>query len=184
MGHPCCRSLVSARCPMNAGQMRLEVSAVEKYGGVEWPTAYMERDRALREESITLNELVPVVLACAVWGRQWSDCMVVVHCDNEGAVAAINSGYSRVSPIMHLLRCLFFTRARRGVAVKAVHIPGRLNMVADTISRGTLAMLFSHIPEARTRRRLILPDPWNLLVGEQSGWTSPRWARLFGSCMR
>ena len=75
---------------------------------VEWPTAYMERDRALREESITLKELVPVVLACAVWGRQWSDCMVVVHCDNEGAVTAINSGYSRVAPIMHLLCCLFF----------------------------------------------------------------------------
>ena len=33
MGHPCCRSLVSARCPTNAGQMRLAVSAVEQYGG-------------------------------------------------------------------------------------------------------------------------------------------------------
>ena len=151
---------------------------------VEWPTAYMVRDRALREESITLKELVPVVLACAVWGRQWSDCMVVVHCDNEGAVAAINSGYSRVAPIMHLLRCLFFIRARRGVAVKAVHIPGRLNTVADAISRDNLAMLFAHIPEARNRRRLISPDLWNLLVGEQPDWTSPRWARLFGSCMR
>ena len=91
---------------------------------------------ALREESITLKELVPVVLVGAVWGRQWSDCM---HCDNEGAVAAITSGYSRVAPIMHLLRCLFFIRARRGVAVKAVHIPGRLNTVADAISRDNLA---------------------------------------------
>ena len=33
MGRPCCRSLVSARCPMNAGHMRLAVSAVEQYGG-------------------------------------------------------------------------------------------------------------------------------------------------------
>jgi hypothetical protein len=30
--------------------------------------------------------------------------MVVVHCDNAGAVAAVNSGYSRVP---HLLQCLF-----------------------------------------------------------------------------
>ena len=33
MGRPCCRSLLSAECPMNAGQMRLAVSAVEQYGG-------------------------------------------------------------------------------------------------------------------------------------------------------
>ena len=42
--------------------------------------------------------------------------------------------------------------------MKAVHILGRLNTVADAISRDNLAMLFAHIPEARNRRRLISPD--------------------------
>ena len=77
---------------------------------VEWPASYKKHCRSLREASITLKELLPVVLACAIWGRQWADSMVVVHCDNEGAVAAVNAGYSKVPPIMHLLRCLFFIR--------------------------------------------------------------------------
>ena len=60
------------------------------------------------EDSITLCELLPIVFACAVWGPYWSDHSVIVHCDNTGAVAVVNSGYSRVPAIMHLLRCLFF----------------------------------------------------------------------------
>jgi hypothetical protein len=60
------------------------------------------------EDNITLKELLPVVLACATWGREWRNSTVVVHCDNAGAVAAVNSGYSRVPQIVHLLRCLFF----------------------------------------------------------------------------
>ena len=63
---------------------------------------------SLREASITLKELLPVVLACAIWGRQWADSMVVVHCDNEGAVAAVNAGHSKATdyapsslPVLH-----------------------------------------------------------------------------------
>ena len=39
---------------------------------------------------------------------------VIAHCDNLGVVAAVNSGYSKVDPIMQLLRCLFFIRAYFG----------------------------------------------------------------------
>jgi len=39
-------------------------------------------------------------------GASWQGGRVVCHCDNSGAVAAINCGYSRVNPIMNLLRCL------------------------------------------------------------------------------
>lgn len=59
-------------------------------------------------EGITLQELPPIVLACEVWGRQWEGQEVIVHCDNTGAVAVLNSGYSCVAPIKHLLWCLVF----------------------------------------------------------------------------
>ncbi len=42
-----------------------------------------------------------------------------VHCDNLGVVAVVNSGYSRVPQIMHLLRCLFFIRAHFQIDVVA-----------------------------------------------------------------
>lgn len=60
------------------------------------------------ELPITQKEVLLVVLACAVWGKQWSGMAVIVYCDNEGAVAVLNSGYSREPNIMHLLWCLFF----------------------------------------------------------------------------
>ena len=57
---------------------------------------------------ITQKEVFPVVLACAVWGREWNKRQVVVHCDNEAAVVVLNS---RDPHIMHLLRALFFIKA-------------------------------------------------------------------------
>ena len=78
----------------------------------------------LKDESITLKELLPIVFACGVWGEVWVNQTVLVHCDNEGVVALINSGYSRIPSIMHILRCLFFIRAHFQLEVWAVHVPG------------------------------------------------------------
>ena len=33
---------------------------------------------------------------------------MIIHCDNMGTVAVVNSGYSKAAPVMHLLRSLFF----------------------------------------------------------------------------
>ena len=62
------------------------------------------------DQSILWKELVPIVIACAVWARYRWGHTITVHCDNMGAVTVVNSGYSRESPIMHWLRCLFFIR--------------------------------------------------------------------------
>ena len=70
------------------------------------------------------------------------------QCDNEGAVSAVNSGYSRDQGILHLLRCLFFIRAHYGIHIRAIHIPGNRNALADAISYDNLSLLFSQVPEA------------------------------------
>jgi len=64
------------------------------------------------EESIPWMELFPIVLATAVWGRCWEEFKVIVHYDKMGTFAVVNSGYSKAVLVMHLLRCLFFVRAR------------------------------------------------------------------------
>ena len=60
------------------------------------------------KDSITLKELLPIVFACGVWGPAWQNSQVLVQGDNQGAVAVVNSGYSKVQAVMHSLRCLFF----------------------------------------------------------------------------
>ena len=57
---------------------------------------------------IAPKELLPIVLAGLLWGKEWSGTMVQCHCDNMAVVEVVNSGYSKDKDMMHLLRCLFF----------------------------------------------------------------------------
>ena len=66
-------------------------------------------------------------------GPEYRNSVVMFQCDNKGAVSVVNSGYSRVQGILHLLRCLFFIRAYYGIHIRAVHIPGSKNSLADFI---------------------------------------------------
>ena len=156
--------------------------AVDGWLQLRWQQAHTKEWEALRDESITLKELLPVVLACSVWGPGWQGSTVTFHCNNTGAVAAINSGYSRIPQIMHLLRCLFFIRARFQISVRAVHIPGQHNCIADAISRNNLDYFFSQAPQAASRCTIIPRNLLKLLVEQQPDWTSPAWTRLFRSC--
>ena len=91
---------------------------------------------------IAWMELLPIILACAMWGVNWAGGSVTFHCDNAAVVAVVNSGYSRAPKIMHLLRCMFFIRARIQLDVWAVHTPGAQNGIADAISRNNLHHFF------------------------------------------
>ena len=61
--------------------------------------------------SIAQKELLPIVIACIVWGGSWKRHTVVAHCDNTAAVEVVNSGYSKDGIMMHLLQTLFFVKA-------------------------------------------------------------------------
>ena len=71
---------------------------------------------------------------------------------------------------MHLLRCLFFVRARFQFEAWAVHTPGVDNGIADAISRNNLYRFYSQVPAARVRRVPIPPPLMALLVGQQPDW--------------
>eukprot|EP00731_Ephydatia_muelleri_P000372 Em0001g372a len=41
--------------------------------------------------SITIKELLPIMVAAAVWGTRWRAQKVLCHCDNQAVVAVLNS---------------------------------------------------------------------------------------------
>ena len=131
------------------------------------------------DQSILWKELVPIVIACAVWARYWRGRAVIVHCDNTGAVAVVNSGYSRESPIMHLLRCLFFIRATYQFSLYAVHISGSQNSWADALSRGHANFLHTQVGDSTYQRSTVPGSLITLLMLEQPDWTSRRWIQLY-----
>ena len=68
-------------------------------------------------------------------------CMasVILQCDNENSVLAINSGHSLV-PRMHLcLREIWFLTARYDIDIFAQHVAGVDNSIADHLSRWHLS---------------------------------------------
>ena len=52
---------------------------------------------------------------------------------------------------------------------------------ADSISRGNMSMLFSHVSNASKQPTLIQDDLWTQLVSEQPNWLSLKWKTLFTS---
>ena len=62
---------------------------------------------------ITAKELLPIVIACTLWGRSWQGQAVQSYCDNAAVVAIIRSGGSKHDLSMHLMRSLSLFAARR-----------------------------------------------------------------------
>ena len=136
----------------------------------------------LGRDSITFKELLPIVMATGIWGPQWQGSPVLVYCDNQGAAAVVNSGYSKVPRIMHLLRCLFFIKARFSIELSAAYLPGRQNFAADAISRDHLPLLYSQVPSTQGGRTNLPPALLKLLLDPDMDWTSRSWRESFGIC--
>ncbi len=78
----------------------------------------------MSETHITVKELLPIVMAVAVWGHLWKGAMVSCRCDNMAVVTIVNSGRSKMDRAMHLMRCLSVFLARWDVSLVFQHIPG------------------------------------------------------------
>ena len=74
--------------------------------------------------TIVAKELLPTMVAAAIWGQAWGGSTVMCHCDNQGVVAAVRGGYGKVPAMAHMLRCLFFREAKFGFGLSAVHVSG------------------------------------------------------------
>ena len=130
---------------------------------------------------ISVKELVPVVVAAALWGRFWYRTHVCFHSDNTAVVAMLTSGTGSTPAAQHLLRCLYFYTALFQFDYTAEHVPGVENVAADALSRNNIVLFSSLIKQAsRTQIPTVLVE---LLVTRQPDWGSPTWTRLFTSTL-
>ena len=101
---------------------------------LKWPSSISPLWSELSTDSITFKELLPIAWGVALWGPQWKDSTVTVYCDNQSTVAIVNSGYSKIPRLMHVLQKNFFIRARFNIDLIALHILGTSNQLADAIT--------------------------------------------------
>ncbi len=140
----------------------------------QWPQRWAKAN-------IMAKELVPIVLACAVWGPLLRRKVVLFQCNNMAVVAAISKGTAKEATVMHLLRCLWFFVAHFEISLITRHIPGVTNTAADHLSHDCLQLFFSVVPQAH---RLPSPLPKELLEAvslRYLDWISPSFRSRFNT---
>ena len=141
---------------------------------LEWPEEW-------REVHITVKELLPVVVAVAMWGKQWQGRNIRCRCDNAAVVAILNTGSSKEERAMHLMRSLFFVQAMFDISLFGEHIPGAENGPADALSRGDARSFLSQVRSARHEPTVVRVDLRQALLLKRPDWTSKSWRDLLKS---
>ena len=143
---------------------------------VKWPPQ-------LRETSIQVKELVPVVIAAALWGKHWRGKLIRFRVDNMAVVEILNSLYSHNSHLMHLIRLLVFFSATYDFWFSASHISGTHNTLADALSRNNSSSFLSQVERVDPSPGLV-PEALLVLLALDASWTSAPWRELFNITLR
>ena len=101
--------------------------------GHDW--FYFNWDQDLPQASslhINEKEVLAVVLAAQRWSKYWVNKRIVLH---SVTVACVNKGTSKNKMVMQCLRRLFWLSATHNFHMIARHLPGCLNIAADSASR-------------------------------------------------
>lgn len=137
---------------------------------LRWPASWSDID-------IAVKELVPIVIAAALWGHLWYRKHIRFHCDNAAVVDILKKRSARNAVAHHLLRCLYFYAAFYQFDHSAEHVPGVLNIAADALSRDNIHFFSSLVPQAVQSQ--VSSQLLDLLVTQRPDWGSQHWTSLF-----
>lgn len=150
------------------------------YWETKWFQLAWQGTACTTDVNIATKELIPIVIAAALWGKFWEGQMVLCRCDNEAVVAVLNKRTSKDSDLMHLLRCLTFFEAKFSFKTTAAHIAGSQNALADDLSRDKLSSFLQAGGYLSSSGESIPPQPLvDMLINNKPDWTSPAWRRMF-----
>ena len=92
-----------------------------------------------QELHINALELLTVMLTLKLWGSRWRGVRFKVFCDNLASVHVINSGKTRDPFLQACVREICFLCAVFDCEIRAVHLAGEDNRLADFLSRWDVA---------------------------------------------
>ena len=98
--------------------------------------------------SITFLEFFPVVVSVVLWAPQLSGKRIVLRSDNEAVVAILNKQTSKCTHVMKLVRFMVLQCLKYNLLFSAKHIPGKLNNIADALSRFQESRFLEAAPHA------------------------------------
>ena len=108
-------------------------------------------------------EMLNILVALRVWATQWATKTISVKCDNQVVVSILQSGKTRDPLLAAICRNISMETAKADIRLRTIHIPGKVNIIADSLSR------FHMSPIHRNKVN-------QLLIGAQ--WVQPTPAHL------
>ena len=130
------------------------------------------------EWGIMPKELLPIVVAAVVWGKLWEGLVIRARCDNMSVVAAVGAGACKEMRSMHLLRCLAWVEAKLSLTIRAEHIKGSENVVADALSRDNVVRAHSIMQVAEEEPVEVPRELLDLLSRTDRSLSEQEWRRL------
>ena len=70
-----------------------------------------------------------------MWHLQWTGYGILIKWDNQAAVSVLSTGKTRDSTIAEYNRNIFLWLSACNIDITVVHIPGKMNPIADLLSR-------------------------------------------------
>ena len=167
----------------------IETDASGSWGaGAVWASRWFQlawTNEGEKHSNIATLELIPIVIASAVWGKHWQRQSVLCRCDNQAVVCAVTARSCRDPNLMHLLRCLFFFESHFQFVTHIEHIPGKDNSLADDLSRDNVALFMQHSEVQPESTPTPIPPPLReRLLKKTPDWNSPSWRQLFKNILK
>lgn len=135
----------------------------------QWPQLW-------QDENITAKELLPIVLAAAVWGPLWQGKSVRFRCDNAAIVHVMHTSKSSEPLVMQLIRGLHLFAMEHAFHFSALHIAGKENGPADALSRDHTSLFHAQVPQAPPLPESMPADLLQLfLAASPPDWLSGSW---------
>ena len=134
----------------------------------------LQWDRCSAHLPVMVNELLPIVLACTVWGPRWAHHQVICVYDNQAVVACLHSRTCRVPHIMKMLHMLAFVEAHLAFSLAPSYIDTKASHLANDLSCDLLSSFLSKVPRADRQATQLPTLLVDLLLDASLDWASPR----------
>lgn len=109
-----------------------------------WPDSWRSPEVS---RNLVLLELFPVVVAITIWSNFFENKRVMLHTDNKGVFFAVNCLSSKSELVIKLLSFLVLQCMTFNIWLKAKHVPGITNEIADSLSRLQFRRFRELVPE-------------------------------------
>ncbi|XP_078619225.1 uncharacterized protein LOC144886464 [Branchiostoma floridae x Branchiostoma japonicum] len=129
-----------------------------EYFHAVFPAFILEQDPCINS-----LELLTILVCVRLWGQHWLGMRIVVLCDNEASVTVLNSGRSRSPFLQSCLRNLWLCAAKGQFELRAVHLPGIDNRLADHLSRPASQLCLLDRQVAASKRSAFATGTYNNL---------------------